>query len=187
MTCSRYTESDSGRIKVVTSATRPTGANRYIGQRIFETDTGRELTYDGTGWIIMAEPAQSFTPSFSNTTPGNGTRSGSYHRSDGWVDFTASFVLGSTSAVSGSVGLTLPIAGTGLVSDQLRVALTDTSAGQIYQGRVNANNTAPTLYHALVSGSLVGLTTLSATAPFTWAAGDAIEVSGRYAMATRYS
>ena len=31
------------------------------GLRIFETDTKRELRYDGTGWIIMAEPAQTFT------------------------------------------------------------------------------------------------------------------------------
>jgi hypothetical protein len=187
MTCSRYTESDSGRIKVVTSATRPTGANRYIGQRIFETDTGRELTYDGTGWIIMAEPVQSFTPSFGNVTLGNGSRTGLYRRSDGWLEFVAYIVLGSTSSVGGSVTLTLPVTATNIVSDQLRVALTDTSAGQIYMGRANANATAPTIYYALVSGGLVGLNTLSATAPFTWAAGDAIEVSGRYAMATRYS
>ena len=58
MTCSRYTESDSGRVKVVTSATRPSGGSRYIGQFIFESDTLRTRVWDGTGWLVLDEPWQ---------------------------------------------------------------------------------------------------------------------------------
>lgn len=74
MACSSYIESDLGRTKIVTSASRPTGALRYTGQRIFESDTGRELMYDGAGWVIMSEPAQTWNPTFaSGVTVGNGT------------------------------------------------------------------------------------------------------------------
>lgn len=37
-------------VVVVTSSTRPTGANRTIGLRIFETDTLREWTWNGSEW-----------------------------------------------------------------------------------------------------------------------------------------
>lgn len=36
--------------RVVTSATRPAGADRYTGQLIYETDTRRSLIFDGTIW-----------------------------------------------------------------------------------------------------------------------------------------
>ena len=187
MSCGQYTESAAGRIRVVTSGTRPTGVDRYVGQRIFESDTGRELLYDGSGWIIMYEPLQAFVPVFLNTTTGNGTKAGVYQRRGGWCDFQAYFVLGTTSAVSGSVQLTLPFAGSVIRFGQFSVSLTDTSAGQVFTGQSNSDPTNTTIYSAVVSGSNIGVSFLGATSPFTWANGDAIEVSGSYPMSNRYA
>lgn len=36
--------------QIVTSTTRPTGGNLYAGQKIYETDTGLYVVYDGTNW-----------------------------------------------------------------------------------------------------------------------------------------
>src|SRR5262245_37342198 len=67
-----------------TEAARPAGVP---GMRYFATDTKREFLYDGTGWVVMAEPAQTYTPALTGITLGNGTLTGRYHRSDGWCDF----------------------------------------------------------------------------------------------------
>lgn len=42
-----------GNIIVCTSTTRP--ATPFEGQRIYETDTNRELLYDGSGWDRLTE------------------------------------------------------------------------------------------------------------------------------------
>lgn len=63
MTCSPYMLGDPfGRILHVTSSTRPTGSDRYTGQVIYETDTFRTLQYNGSVWLIINEPWQSYTP-----------------------------------------------------------------------------------------------------------------------------
>ena len=42
-----------------TSTTRPTGV---AGKVIFETDTLRTRLYDGTGWLVLDEPWQTWSP-----------------------------------------------------------------------------------------------------------------------------
>lgn len=192
MTCGQYTESAIGRTMVVTSSTRPTGASRYVGQRIYETDTSRELTYDGTGWIIMSEPSQSWTPaSYSNLTIGNATVAGYSHRSDGHCDIGLKITFGSTTSIgAGSpTYLTLPyeMHTTNPVWDQFSVQLNDVSLGQVFGGLGGFySSTTLALYAQIISASSSILQNLSSTAPFTWATGDIIYVGGRYRMATRY-
>lgn len=51
MTCSPLAISDVGNVIVCTSSTRPTGTQRYTGRTIFETDTGKIRTWNGTNWV----------------------------------------------------------------------------------------------------------------------------------------
>lgn len=194
MACGSYIESDLGRIKVVLSSGRPTGALRYTGQRIFESDTGRELMYDGVDWVIMSEPSQSWTPaSYGNLTIGNATVAGYSHRSDGHCDFGLKITFGSTTSVGAGTPtyLTLPyeMHATNPVWDQFSVQFNDVSAGQVFGGLGGfySSTTLLALYAQFISGSASILQHLAAAAPFTWATGDIIYVGGRYRMATRYS
>ena len=186
MACASYTESDLGRIKVVTSATRPTGASRYVGQRIYETDTLRELLYDGTGWVIMSEPNQSWTPSFGSVTGGSTALAGYYQRSDGYIFIWGRLTFGAApSALSGPT-IALPVQASSLLNGQLNVSFGDTGT-TVYPGLHDSSTTNPTLYALAASGSYVSLANVSLTVPFTFGATDTIAVSGRYLMASRYS
>ena len=191
MTCARYTESDSGRIKVVTSATRPTGASRYIGQHIYETDTDRRLYFDGTGWVVMSEPSRSYAPSLAGVTVGTGgIVDGYYHRSDGFVDFNAYVYLGSSGfSVASAPVIGLPFAySSGREFEVLTCLLYDNSTGGRYQAWVNANSTTTVAITCInTAGSYAIYAAITSTTPFTWAANDAIVLAGRYRMGSRYS
>lgn len=195
--CTPYVDSDIGRITVHTSSTRPTGVDVYAGKYIYESDTSRTLMYDGTGWVIMNEPTQSFTPAWpTGLTTTSGTNTGNYKRSDGWIDINVRFTFGASSAVTGSVSMTLPInAVSGVNPTQFSVAFYDSSAVLTYLGANATPNTTtltlttPQVNAAAASTTYVPEVTLSSTVPFgaAFASGDVIYVSGRYQMTTRYS
>ena len=161
-----------------------------LGQmRYFATDTKRDWLYDGTGWIVMGEPVQSYTPSFGTFT---GTSTATYQRSNGLVDFVVHFTL--SSAVDGPVTMTLPFAG----------ALNHRDWGHLVLLSAGVNVWAGALDTISAGNSAVGLLTTFAQAPyqvynsvnrgggpggvpFVWKAGDFIQASGRYRMNSRYS
>lgn len=65
MTCNPLAISDVGNVIVCTSATRPTGAQRYAGRTIMEMDTGRMYVFSGSAWVQIAgsAPRWNFSPS----------------------------------------------------------------------------------------------------------------------------
>ncbi len=171
--------------RVYTSSTRPTGSDLYEGLDIYETDTDRRLEYDGTGWVIMAEPWQTYTPTLTGMAIGTGGSASnvmSYHRSDGCLDFQ-------WAATFGTSGATFPTNPT----FSLPVAMTDAEVGFLatyvdggvarYAG-IATSNALGSLFLQVFGAAYTGLTT---TTPFTWGAGDHIHVRGRYRMTTRYS
>lgn len=168
-----------------TSTTRPTGAALYSGLDIYEIDTNRALTYDGTGWVIMAEPLQTYTPTLTNITLGNGTRTGSFHRSDGWCDFELSFAFGSTSAFTGGIGFSLPVAAN-VANGSNKVVSVEFFHSGLGMGH-DLQNSATTVLPGYISSLTAGMTAVDATHPYTWVTGDAIWIGGRYRMTTRYS
>lgn len=182
-----------GIILPVTSVTRPVGNDRYSGQRIFEADTGRELMYDGTGWVIMSEPLQAYNNwAASGITLGNGTKLGSYHRSHGWIDVYLEFVMGTTSAITGEIDVTLPIGISPLTfsAPQGRFAcgMWD-NGGSEYVGTTSYTGTGTTVRCRAVNtaGTFAVSQSASATVPFTWGVSDTLIVVARYPMLSRYS
>jgi hypothetical protein len=177
-----------------TSGTRPSGGNLYEGVLITETDTDRMLYYDGTGWTIMAEPDQNWIPTWAaGVTVGNGSWSfNSYHRSDGWCDYRARFVLGSTSAITADVRLNLPFLVNGVsLSGEFRCGFFRPSSGAQAVGIGAADGTNGSYWvRAVVSAGASAVSTpINGTAPFgtAFTNADVIDVYGRYRMTTRYS
>jgi len=197
--CTPFVADSAGRVTVCTSASRPSGSDLYVGKYIYETDTQRTLLYDGSGWVIMNEPTLTFTPTWaSGVTTTGGTNTGSYHRSDGWLDMTASFTLGAGSAITGNVTLTLPVAAFAGTGSSFEVTYLNSSASQTYIGVVTSTTTTLTLLATQVEAAAVTVSVYSAalagSVPFrvgaaaeAWGTGDVISVSGRYRMTTRYS
>ena len=100
--------------------------------RYFATDTRRDWLYDGTGWIVMGEPMQNYTPTLGNVTLGTGgSTTGNYHRCDGWCDFTMDFSLGAGGALTGQPSMTVPIAAAPVQRYQFAVLLSDVSANDL--------------------------------------------------------
>jgi hypothetical protein len=160
------------------------GANLYAGLSVYESDTSRTYRYDGTGWIIMGEPAVALTPTFTNVTVGNGTLIGSYHRSDGWMDLKVQFTLGTTSAMGSSPTLTLPVAyANGLEIDTTQNVLMY-HLGQRWYGAPAAAGPTAIVLNSVGAANAVSVT---ATVPFTWGSGDILAASFRYQMVTPYS
>lgn len=57
MSCAQYTESQYGRVRVYTSSTRPTSAtDRYVGVIIYESDTNRYASWNGSAWRYIDAP-----------------------------------------------------------------------------------------------------------------------------------
>lgn len=162
-----------------TSSTRPTNVE---GRLIYETDTDRLLmgTGSGTNWIIMAEPEQSFTPTWTQgATISKTVTSASYKRRDGrcsgWYNLAATSAGTAANVIYGG----LPVAST---DAQIvgTVHLYDASAGTFYCGHAYAqtSTTFSILTNALAAAGI--------STP-TIASGDLLRVWFDYPMATRYT
>lgn len=145
-----------------------------VGQRAVDRASGNEYRWSGTAWQLWSTPSWvAYTPSWSGLTVGNGTVLAHYKMTDGLVFVRILATLGSTSAVTGPVIVTLPFT----------AASTDTV---LYGGHFAGTSTVPLVLHGLtsatqarlrylsVSGALVVGSDTSAGAPFTWAAGNQI-------------
>ena len=121
-----------------------------------------------------------YTPTFANLTVGNGTSSARYSRVNNVVNYYGYFVLGSTSAVTGVVNITLPVTANAIYAGIVGIPMGDlemfdTSAGTWFKGELFsiASTTATRTRIWTVSGSnIINNSSPSATAPMTWATGD---------------
>jgi hypothetical protein len=121
----------------------------------------------GDAWV-------SYTPTFTNFVLGNGTIS-AFYKQVGKVVHTRGIVnLGSTSSVSGSLIVTLPVTAVGLsVSVRLGVATIGDSGTAIYEARVtNSTTTAFSIGVINVSGTYATTTATTSLIPMTWTTND---------------
>lgn len=122
----------------------------------------------------LAQSSTTWTPSWTNVTVGNGTVVAQYSRAGALLHVTLKLTLGSTSAVSGTVGVAgLPTNPSYHASGEL--TMLDTSASTRYTGAVEATAASASL--AIINGVSGGVNT---TTPFTWATGDTFGFSVVY-------
>ena len=143
------------------------------------------MIYNGTSWIPYDIDATSYTPTLTNVTLGNGSVSGFYERLGSYVVFGVHLSFGSTTSVSGLIGISLPFTAASGASTRnfINLSLNDTGTNA-YQGLglimdsatkfdCYAVNTAGT-YGSWAAGGT------SATVPHTWANTDEIYGGGIY-------
>lgn len=139
----------------------------------------------GQTWKIMLQtPSTDWVPAFTNLTVGNGTLTAKYARAgSNIVDFHVELVFGSTTAISGSVSLVLPItpSGYGTAINPIGIARYKDATGGANQGAIQlSSGSSANLIVYNSSATNVTADTLSAIVPFTWAVSDEIEFQGRY-------
>lgn len=167
-----------------TSTTRPSHTG---GQLIYEIDTDDVRMSNGVSWVWvanLAEPREwtAWSPTFTGITAGNGTVSARYRIDGRTLYWHYQIVLGSTSAVGTNPKLSTPSgwkvynAGNTVQTYALGKAFAyDSSAGTFLEGGCYGSDSTDDV---LTTRIIFGSTTVNAAAPFTWASGDILVVSG---------
>lgn len=173
--CTPYIpDNNVGKISPVTSTARPTGGDLYAGRTIYETDTNRMLQYDGTGWVILAEPSQSFTMSVS---AGSGTftllgdQAFTYNRHDGWLTWEAQIEITTNGSAGSYVITSLPVAP--LIANM-----------HLGNGKERVAGLHLMTVHAFVGASAL---ILKYDGSYPGGSGNSLWMSGSYPMLSRYS
>lgn len=140
-----------------------------------------------TGSFGSAWAWASYTPSFSNVTVNNGTVSGAYTLIGKTVFWRARFTMGSTSSITGTLGVTLPVTSvsytTAFTHSIGTVSLYDSSATTEYTGIAAWTSTTTAELDAQVIATYVKGGAANSGAPMTWATGDVLSVQGFYEAA----
>ncbi len=147
----------------------------------------------GTGTGELGGAWQSWTPTWVNVTVGNGTIDyAKYLQIGKTVFFRIKFTLGSTSSITGSVTLGLPVNASATYDDVNEDTVAgallcrDTSLSGLNIGGLRIDTTSthrviPFVVNA--ASTYAGAVTPNGSIPFTWATGDAISMSGSYEAA----
>jgi hypothetical protein len=103
-----------------TSTTRPT-SSLWVGMTIKETDTGREMSWTGTGWLqtgsfLPGTPTQTYTPVLAQAgTVGATVNTARYLIEGACVDVWVYLTATAPGLGPNAVTVTLPIAASGLL------------------------------------------------------------------------
>ena len=116
-----------------------------------------------------------YTPTLGNWTLGNGTWSAAYIQAGKLIHFRANLTVGSTTSISGSPTITLPVTAIAARAASFPGGAYDLSATTNYE--LGAFHTTTTVSFRSAGAAL------SSTVPFTWATGDEVYVSGTYEAA----
>ncbi len=122
-----------------------------------------------------------WTPSFTNFTLGNGTATCKYSQIGKVVFVYITIIWGSTtSATASTMTISLPVTSSNTASNIGSGFLRDVSAGTGIPGTMEFSSTISAIFGHSGTGSN---STVTATAPFTWATGDTIKMNGFYEAA----
>lgn len=180
-----------GILSIPTFTDAPTGAALEENTWIYERDADRVRFYDGTGWVIMAEPVQSYNPTTTGVTLGTGgTTTGSYHRSDGYCDFECVTSFGSAGSPAMATGptWTFPVTAQFSVAAVIQGTATFSDATGSLQSAQPVQITATQVEPRVITNTTGGaLGQWSATVPVVTAVNDIVVIRGRIRMTNRYA
>jgi len=160
------------------------------GQLIYREATPKNLqVYNGTTFVALLDvEAVSYTPTLTNVTLGNGTLNGVFQRISNYVAFGVHLAFGSTTSVSGLIGISLPFTSASGANTRtfLNAGFSDTGTNTFNGiGSISESATKIDFFAILANGTYtsIGASPTSSTVPFTWANTDEIFVSGIYRYA----
>ena len=136
---------------------------------------------DAADLNTIAGAWDSFTVTFTNLTLGNGTATGFYKQIGRTVAYRVLVTFGSTTSISGSVEIGLPVTGTS--TQGVHNLFLAESGASTYFGVVAVNTTTAVLRVLNVASTYPTLVNLSSSVPFTWGTSDSIRLSGVYEAA----
>lgn len=127
-----------------------------------------------------------YTPTWANTTLGNGTATGRFSMSGKTVHFRSKFTLGSTSAMGTNCTSTLPVASSSsyTANETIGVAYMQDAGTASYSCHTYWQSTTTCQPIAINAAGTYGIGSgTSATIPFTWTTSDYIVTQGIYEAA----
>lgn len=156
-----------------TSSTRPASPDE--GMTIYETDTDRVLVWDASAWRIVREPAQSWTPTItqSATVTTTVTRA-NYHRVGAFVYAQADLAITGTGTAGNAIACSLPVVAINADDVHGQFVVVDASAA-IYTGSIYPSSTSAVTFVASGNTSLLG-----AAPSFGLVSGDRIRLDIAY-------
>lgn len=134
----------------------------------------------GTSWA-----PQSWTPTFTNLTVGNGTVIALYKRTGDVVEGVLKFILGNSSSISGNIIFTLPVEAHSLYSSSIWCI----GSGYAEDTSVSSSNVMPTIEASTtqgrirtmnVAGTFGNIVGTGSGSPITWGDTDYFSVTFRY-------
>jgi hypothetical protein len=158
------------------------------GMTSYLEDSDSYQSYNGSDWVSVVSTGawSTYTPTLTGITLGNGVISARFIQIGKTVHFWVIVALGSTSSVTGSVQMTLPVTKSSSMGTPIGESFFH-QIGVLNQGPGSfisqAGSNVVTFYALTASGSYVTTQTLSATIPFTWANTHTIGMKGTYEAA----
>lgn len=183
---------------ICTSSTRP--ASPWHGQLINETDTKRLLYWDSLAWVVFHDPNaysawSQFVPTWQNTQTtqpnlGNGALITRYKKVGRTAHFMQKLFWGSTTTGGDNAGFW----GFGGYPPELDRATSDiffpggawdASAINLHDVTAQVGATTGSFFSRIYTRNTSGtLQRMGPISPFTWAAGDILQVSGAFETAS---
>lgn len=130
----------------------------------------------------LTEAGTSYVPTYSNFTLGNGTAAAAWARQNKWADFRIRIALGTTSAVTGAMTISLPA--TPIAQPQLLTCFIGSNLGTVPltgMGYVPASTASVQPFHptSTTNGTQIQL----GSAALTMGSGSYIMIQGRIELA----
>jgi hypothetical protein len=127
---------------------------------------------------------QDYTPTFSGITVGNGTVTARYCQINKFVAWQVELLVGSTTVI-GASRVTYPVecAQTWLAGNGGQVTFEDASSFDYSGTLIRYSTTQVNIYLLNASSTYLRVGSISATTPFTWAAGDRLIIQDFYEAA----
>lgn len=175
ITCDNQTDRDS----ILTPAQ---------GLTVYRKDTKAIERYNGSSWDSFDTQWQSYTPTLTNLTLGNGTSVGKYLRQGKKISVEYVFTLGTTSAVGSNPEITLPFTrasgyGTNLLQPLDGTAFFVDEGNATYNGCVTSSTAQFRVYCIATGFSAGSLSPTSAASPFTFGSTDQLGARFSYIAA----
>lgn len=161
-------------------ATGLPSTGNWQGRTLFLEDTKTVVVWDGAAWIRFDTQWISYTPTRVNNS--GGTLTAKYFRTGKKVDVIIRLV-GGTIVAPGNPSFSLPFAAGNADVQWLpgTVLMRDDSAAAEILGIVRRSSSSTVIPYSIRSdGTFSSYASLGAETPFTWAAGDVLEMAFSY-------
>lgn len=141
----------------------------------------RLQVYNGTAWVDFDAEYQTWTPTWTNLTVGNGSQSFSYARIGKFVHLLGRLVFGTTTSVSGLINMSIPTTASDITDALLgNVFFFDTGVNGYWGFAQWLSTTTSIIRVGRANDTYLTYSDTSATVPFTFGNTDSFVINYWY-------